>query len=397
MIVRKVTEKERRRTDELFSIAFESPLLEEQEDAYPLEKYAAFLDDNETMTSCLSVTPFTVNFDGNSVKMAGIGGVSSLPHYRRTGGIRGCFETMLPELFKEGYLLSMLYPFSTNYYRKFGYEAWAHGIRYELELSQLPVFPREGHCVLVDETNRDGCLADIRSLTDRWYAQFNGMAKLEQRDYAFVAKADPYRKQEFVYVYYDSDGKPAGYTVFHKEKLDPGQRMVCSRFVFCGVQGIMGLLTLAKSYQADHKSIVFTLPESLPLDTLIDEWSFGAVTRSGAGLGMVRFVNVEAALWAAAYRGSGELTVAVNDAQIAENDGVFFVRFHEGRAQQVERTPQKEAVLHMNISEFSRFLIGALDTSALAYSRRADGYSEDDHRLLGQIYYKKPCFLTEYF
>lgn len=394
MIVRKITAGEQRRAEELFSIAFETPW---QEEAYRTEKYAAFLDDNETMTSCLSVLPFSVNFDGKQVKMAGIGGVSSLPHYRRTGGIRGCFETMLPALYEEGYMMSMLYPFSTSYYRKFGYETWSRSVRHELDLSYIPNLVREGQSVLVDASNRERCFADVRLLTEAWGTRYNGMVQLTEREYAFVTEADPYKKQEFVYIHYDAFGTPVGYMVCHKEKLEQGQRMVCSRFVFRNTAGIVGLLALAKSFQADHRSIVFTLPSDIRLDPLIDEWSLGAITRSEAGLGMVRFVNVEEALRTASYRGSGELTVEIRDGQIAENNGVFSVRFEDGRAVSVERKEQEKALISMEISEFSRFLIGAVDTSAFAYSRRAFGYSEEKHERLGNVFYEKPCFLTEYF
>lgn len=63
----------------------------------------------------------------------------------------------------------------------------------------------------------------------------------------------------------------------------------------------------------------------------------------------------------------------------------------------VRRDTGERAVIHMDISEFSRFLIGAVDVSALEFSRRAYGYSQEGLELLGQIFYKKPCFLTEYF
>lgn len=394
MIVRKITAGENRRAEELFSVAFETPW---QEEAYRTEKYAAFLDDNETMTSCLSVLPYSVNFDGVQVKMAGIGGVSSLPHYRRTGGIRGCFETMLPALYEEGYMMSMLYPFSTNYYRKFGYETWARSVRHELELSYIPSLPREGQSILVDASNRESCLADVRLLTEEWGGHYNGMVKLTEREYTFVTEADPYKKQEFVYIYYDAGGEPAGYMVCRKEAVEQGQRLVCSRFVFRSPAGIRGLLALAKSFQADHRSIVFTLPSAVRLDPLIDEWSFGAVTRSDASLGMVRIVNVQEALKAAAYRGSGELSVELCDEQIAENNGVFWVRFEDGKAVSVERRARKEALIRMEIPEFSRFLMGAADVSALAYSRRAAGYTQEKRALLEKIFYEKPCFLTEYF
>lgn len=394
MIVRRITAGERRRAEELFSIAFETPW---QEEAYPTEKYAAFLDDNETMTSCLSVLPFSVCFDGKAVKMAGIGGVSSLPQYRRTGGIRGCFEKMLPELYREGYMLSMLYPFSTNYYRKFGYEVWARGARYELELSYIPGLPRSGRSVLADNSNREKCLADIRLLTKEWEKRYNGMAELSDEKYAFVTEADPYRKPEYVYLYYDPQDMPAGYMVCRKEKDGQEQRLVCSRFVFRDREGIEGLLALAKTMQADHRSISFMLPSSICLDPLIDEWSFGAYRRSEASLGMARIVNVEAALKAARYQGSGSLTIEILDGQIAENNAHFTVCFEEGKALSVRRDTGERAVIHMDISEFSRFLIGGVDVSALEFSRRAYGYSQEGLELLGQIFYKKPCFLTEYF
>lgn len=394
MIVRRITAGERRRAEEIFSIAFETPW---QEEAYPTEKYAAFTEDGETMTSCLSVLPFPAFFDGATVKMAGIGGVSSLPQYRRTGGIRGCFEKMLPDLYREGYVLSMLYPFSTNYYRQFGYEVWARGARYELDLSYIPRLPRQGRFLLADSSNREKALEDIRMLTREWERRYNGMVELTEREYAFVTEADPYRKQEFVYLHYNAQGAPAGYMVCRRERDGQEQRVVCSRFVFRDREGIEGLLTLAKSMQADHRSIVFTLPASLCIDPLIDEWSMGAYRRGDASLGMARVVNVEAALKAARYRGSGRLSIEITDGQIAENNGVFTVCFQDGKAVSVAGNTGEKALIRMEIPEFSRLLTGAADVSALLYSRRASGFSQEDLGLLGQVFYEKPCFLTEYF
>ncbi len=157
------------------------------------------------------------------------------------------------------------------------------------------------------------------------------------------------------------------------------------------------MLTLAKTMQADHRSIVFTLPASICLDPMIDEWSLGAFRRNEASLGMVRFVNAEAALKAASYRGNARLTLEILDSQIAENNAHFTVCFEEGKALSVRRDAGEKAAIHMDISEFSRFLIGAADVSALAFIRRVYGYSREDLELLGHIFYHKPCFLTEYF
>lgn len=157
------------------------------------------------------------------------------------------------------------------------------------------------------------------------------------------------------------------------------------------------MLTLAKTMQADHRSIVFTLPTSLRIDSLIDEWSMGAYRRGDVSLGMARIVHVESALKAARYRGSGRVSLEIADGQIAENNGVFTVCFEGGRAVSVVRDSGEKAVIRMEISEFSRFLTGAVDVSALLYSRRAYGFSQEDLGVLGQVFYEKPCFLTEYF
>lgn len=105
MIVRKIKPEEFQRTNELFGISFEfevdnSKTGEEKlrelselpfkgrHDIYFAERWAAFEDDDKTMMSFIVTTPYDMNFDGNICKMTGIGGVSTLPQYRRHGGIR---------------------------------------------------------------------------------------------------------------------------------------------------------------------------------------------------------------------------------------------------------------------------------------------------------------------
>lgn len=89
MIVRKTALEEARRVNELFAICFEMPYTNcpadpEKDDA---THWAAFDEDGEMM-STFTVSDFTVQFDGSPCKMGGIGGVATLPQYRRRGGIR---------------------------------------------------------------------------------------------------------------------------------------------------------------------------------------------------------------------------------------------------------------------------------------------------------------------
>ena len=109
MIVRKTALEEARRVNELFAICFEMPYTNcpadpEKDDA---THWAAFDEDGEMM-STFTVSDFTVQFDGSPCKMGGIGGVATLPQYRRRGGIRACFREALPDMYGSGYDFSYL-------------------------------------------------------------------------------------------------------------------------------------------------------------------------------------------------------------------------------------------------------------------------------------------------
>ena len=103
MNVRKTALEEARRVNELFAICFEMPYANcpadpEKDDA---AHWAAFDEDGEMM-STFTVSDFTVQFDGSPCKMGGIGGVATLPQYRRRGGIRACFREALPDMYASG-------------------------------------------------------------------------------------------------------------------------------------------------------------------------------------------------------------------------------------------------------------------------------------------------------
>ena len=413
MIVRRIRPEEVKRTEELFAVAFETPYTEERdagtlfeeksmapksrEDVFLMEKYAAFEEDDRTMMSCLSATRFPMQFDGNHVLMAGIGGVSSLPQYRRRGGIRGCFETMLPDLYQHEVVFSYLYPFSTAYYRKFGYEMGASGRTYDLKLEYLPVFPVQGECELVDEANRGKLLTEIQSVYRSWQERYNCMICNELWEFQFVTQAEPYGKQEYVWLYRGEDKTPKAYMVYRKERCLEQQVLICSRMVFADSEGWKGLMNLAKTMASDHTRIIFTLPQDQQMENFLREFSFGACKMEDKSLGMLRVINVEKSLTFAAYRGDGELTLKVNDPYILQNNAVFYVKFQNGKAIEVSKAEKENSLpqLELPISEFSRLITGCAQSTWLDQCEEIKVSAKET--AAGKVFYKKPCFLMEYF
>lgn len=395
MLIRPITKEERLQSARLFAIAFESPF--DPNDLMPFAQepviWAAFDEESGEMTSTVYVTDYQVQFDGGRFKMGGIGGVASLPQYRRAGGIRACFQSALPAMYREGYVFSSLYPFSTAYYRKFGYERCVQRYLTVLDLRQLRPAAFSGSFQLA--RGGDALLPAVRQLDEAWEARYNMMVQHTAADYRWLLEADPAGKQEFIYAAFSEAGEPLGYAAFKKQDEPDGRNLVCSRFRFSGKDGFAALLHLFSRFASDHRFVKFRLPCSTAMQYLLPEWSLGAARWELQGAGMVRVVNAEAALRAARYRGSGSVTLRLHDAQIEENNTCFAVRFEDGRAVSVARADaQPDAALE--ISTFSALLCGVCD---FAEARQYFSGLEvlHDAAPLEQTFFRKPLYIEDYF
>ena len=416
MIVRKIRPEELKRTMELFAISFEfannieksareiyedvSTHPNDREDFFWQERWAAFEEDDKTMMSYFIAQPFPVVFDGQTYDMRGIGGVATLPQYRKSGGIRKCFEAALPSMYQDGVAFSYLYPFSSVYYRKFGYEMGCEKLQYHVKLSHLKPFAVNGKCSLVEPGNF--MLEEIKEIYRVWQKKYNMMIANEDYEYAWVEKSNPVKDQEFTYVYKDENGKPMGYMTVKQAVEADGRNISASRFVFTCPEGLKGLLNILISLGSDHAHATFEVPADADLTLLLPEWSMGAVSLRKIWTGMVRVVNVEKVLRGARYLGNGKVRIGVTDPQISENNGVFEVEFEDGVCKNVRICGDNacggadtQADVTMPINEFSRLIIGTGDVSSLDYMERVTVHNPAAP--LEKVFYKKPNLIVQFF
>ncbi len=395
MIVRKTTKEEGKRVNALFAIAFEQPMENGPagEEDFQGSHWASFEEAAGEMMSTLTVTDFTIQFDGSPCKMGGIGGVATLPAYRRHGGIRGIFQAALPDMYREEYDFSYLYPFSTGYYRKFGYENCVRKLSSTVDLGLLNPRRTEGRLAMAELGH--GLTQAVRAVEDHWERRYNMMVLHDEKDYAWVSKEDPAGKQRFTYVYFAPDGTPKAYTRFHLENQPDGRNLVSDRFFFIDREGFDGLMGLYKSMASDHRYVKFSLPADPAMAYLLPEWSMGAASWSVAPAGMVRVVNVERVLQKARYLGSGVVTIGITDPQIPENNGTFRVEFRDGQAVQVART-EEEADVNMPINAFSALISGVCALSQAAAWMPEVSVRRENPALAG-CFYQKGMYLVDYF
>ena len=410
MIVRKIHADEYKRVAEFCAMAFQwsfddkglsaketlanmqkNP--ESRQDLYWDWQWAAFADDDRTMLSTFTVIPYRARFDGHHVGMAGIGGVATLPQYRRQGGIRACFEKALPDMYEQGMLLSYLYPFSTCFYRKFGYELGCERDLYKLRLEGMPKFSAAGSFHLL-EPGAD-LLSDIQQVYDVFSGSYNLMTIDEDIEYDWVAKANPFRDKAYTYVYRSPDGTPKG-VLTYKPIVDQGDRTLdCSeRFWFSDREGFEALMHLLLRLKADHSHVLINLPTDAELGQIVPEWSFGNVRRSRHAHGMVRVVNAAEILKRARMRGTGELTIELHDEQIVQNNGCFHVCFKEGAVIAVERT-STAADIRLSIQDFSRLICGRYDVNDLGWLPDVQLLCEPEKA--AKVFYRKPMFINRPF
>lgn len=396
MTVRKVTPQEQQRVNELFSIAFELPL--ESGPAEPnndrLHFWPAYEDGTDEMMSTFTITDYNIHFDRNTCRMGGIGGVATLPQYRRMGGIRGCFQKALPDMYANGYDFSYLYPFSSAYYRKFGYENCVRRYSTSVMLSLLKP-PAVDGCAKLADSARNDLKPAIRAVDEILESRYNMMVRHSPEDYGWVDKCSPAAKQEFTYVYFAKDGAPKAYTTFRMTMEGEERNLVCSRFAFVNAEGYNGLMHIFQSMAADHQFVKFQLPAVPTMGYLMPEWAMGAASWDLINAGMVRVINVESVLKQADYQGSGAVVLYILDPQIPENTGRFQVCFENGKALSVTRT-EAPADAAMGINVFSALISGVSDlASAMDY---LPGLTVTGNQsALAKVFYSKPLMISDYF
>lgn len=388
MEVRLTKPEELDRVRELFALAFRIPMKRDAAHEPDEALHWAAFDDDGQMMSAITVPMYPMWFDGQPVCMGGIGGVSTLPQYRRRGGIRACFEALLPELYRQEYDFSYLYPFSTAFYRKFGYECCVQKqlVTVDLRLLRTSYF---ADTYRLAEPGRD-LSEDVAFVDHIWHRTYNMSVPHVRSDYRWVAKLDPAAGGKYLYVWYDN-GRPSAYVLFQPE----GDTLQCDRFHFTSAQGFRALLGLLQTMSTDRSHARFCLPESKALRYLLPEWSLGAVQWKLLCGGMVRVIRVREVLEKAKCIGTGQVTLEITDPQIPENTGTYWVPFHNGKVLMVDSADTAPDA-RLTIPAFSALISGVCSfTDAAQWMPGIE--VQHQNPALDQLFYKKEMFIEEEF
>jgi predicted acetyltransferase len=269
----------------------------------------------------LSIIPMGHWFGGRSVPTAGITAVGVAPPQRGSGVGIAMLRAMLHELHEAGTPLSSLYPATTAFYRRAGYERAATRIIYEQPLAAIGLRDHALEAVAVDEAQHE----TIKRLYARQGAA--GSSFIDRPAFYWDLFLKPKGRTPHIYMAL-RDGEPEGYVAFFQGSW--GDPINVRDIVALTPAAGRRLLTLL----ADHRSMQETVRwPGGPIDPilfLMPEQK-AKVFRSIDLL--LRIVDVPAALEARGYPAgvAAELHLEVADELLPWNNGRFVLEVADGR------------------------------------------------------------------
>lgn len=410
MITRLLKPEESWRWDEVMAVAFEygfdrekakaeaeKERTEEEKEAQKKDRcFGSFSDDEKVLYGCVNSHEYTCRFDGGEYLLGGVGGVSTLPPYRRKGAIRACITESLKDMYARNFTFSYLFPFSTQYYRKFGYEVAASANEWTLNLKDIrPVdvggsmeqlFPGDDLSPLLEVYNK--CFADVNlsALRDTYSEE------LDKKNFMLDMR--------YVYVWRNDAGEPRGLMISKKTE-DGGKTLLnCTHtfackcgFLFCDAEALNALLFFAKSaFSSDYDAIRFTALPQASLTSLVGENNEAACRPFWNG--MLRVVNVQRVLENCNCCGEDSVRIEITDGIIPENCGVWKLTFAPGKPNLVEKT-EEAADVSLTINLFSALICGARPAADIPWM--PDAKLHNEAAPLESVFYLKKCYMMDLF
>ena len=371
MTIRRLKENEHGILDGIQAIAYGGSNDVRESEKHPLrsEVWGAFDDDGTCMA-----TVFTPEYEswyhGKTVSCVGIGGVATLPEYRRRGAVREIFNEIFRQAPARGWAVSYLYPFSFDYYRQFGYEMVFKKYKMVFPMKALAKFPRNSDAKLYTFRNPE-MKKDILAVYNAFAQTRRTMFRRDEDTHAY--SDDPYKSRSWTYVHYTGDTPDALATI---RLEDDG--LTVRELCYTSRDGLCSMLGFLRAFDGQAFELRFTdLPDTRDLDAVIGEYVDVEYYSEASGMG--RILLLEELLKKTAYPLEHGCFRLRCDDTLEWNRGVWDVHYGDGLIR-VEKLPyDSEYDISASIQSLSRLMLcGGYTAQSAAYLPDVDVKNGDD-------------------
>ncbi len=307
----------------------------------------------------IGIIPMGHYFGGRSIPAGGITAVGVAPDQRGTGVGRWMLEQTLQELHAQGLPIATLYPATTAFYRRTGFERAAQRLIYEVPLAEMNLrdYQLEAAPAGPDE------YATIKQLYAQQAAHSAGF--IDRPEFYWQQILEPKKKIAYRFIVRRA-GVPEGYVIFSHATW--GEPLHAHDIVALTPAAGRRLLTLL----ADHRSMIEKLHiPGGPNDTLLFQLAEQHQKLKQSLDLMLRIVDVPAALAARGYPAglTAELHFDLRDELLPANSGRFVLRVAGGQGQ---AEPGGAGHMRLHIRDLAALYTGYLSPHQLLQAGTLD-------------------------
>ncbi|MBR4000176.1 MAG: GNAT family N-acetyltransferase [Clostridia bacterium] len=360
MIVRRLNKDENGILDALQSLAFSFSCDTEKSGDLEEEVYGAFLDDDRTLCSAIITPEYSSYYCGKAFPAIGIGGVATLPEYRRMGCVREIFSHIFSLAPERGWAVSYLYPFSNDYYRQFGYERVMCRRKIKLPMTALKNFGRNTSAKLYQ---KGGVVkkSDLVAVYNAYAKNFNVMFRRDEDTDAYSDK--PHKAQRFTYLWYDGENPAAYATVSCKDDV-----LHVRELAYTSPQSLRGILGFFRMFEGQVGEIEFEkIPDGSEVELVLSEFVDCEYETESSAMGRILLPQI--ILENNAYPDEhGHFRLRIDDT-LDFSRGVYDVEYQHGKAQVKKLGFDADYDISLTAPPLSRILLGCgnFDARRAAY------------------------------
>lgn len=350
------------------------------------DDWGAFDDDGKMMARIINHR-FAFHLDGRTVQTGGIGAVSTLPEYRDRGAVREMFRELLPDAYRNGEVLSALYPFKHEFYRKAGYEVVTFMNEYTLAPSVLCNYRFDGQ---VCKWEKGDPVEDFLEVYSAFAPKFNlSMERGAEQMLEHLKVDKPYMDRKFSYVF-RQEGKNIAYLIFTDIRHDPAAILQVEECAWTCRDGFYAIIGFLARFEADYGEIRLPLPKGIDLLRIIQSPRAYDIRKDTQQNFMVRAVNVRKLLELIRKPADCDFTIKVADDIIADNNRTFRVRTGK-----VAESRVKHADLEVDVRALGQMAVGAVSFDEAMLRRDVTVNANED--MLRTVFVEKNNFCGEHF
>lgn len=348
--------------------------------------------ENGVLLSAMTINDFTMRMNGQEVRMGGIGAVVTRPEARGRGLVRRIMRPVFDEMRDAGQVYSFLYPFSFDYYRKFGYELCLSYNTATIPIGEFAGFaypqnfaahePEDSHepfAQIYDEFARERNLSIIRN-ADNW---------------KWLLNRDPYLKTQFTFLNRDTHGTPDAYVLYDTDRTTGESYIKVRELCWATPEGLRAVFGFFGRLSPEYRGVTWNVPNDLNIQALMPnpyaaKWEVKPT-------GMNRIVDVPSVLaMHPAPEGTGRVTIGVSDAFCPDNTGLYHIEWEENRLTVTRKAEDfTTADMETNVTTLAQLITGYSSPAQARY--RADTAVRANAHALARLFPPKSLYSFERF